>query len=216
MDLMARRRGITASDSGVYVRSGLVLWMDGIDKGTTAGAWTDRVSGHVFTNVNGMESGQNYVGLSADRSQYFVNTTFNVPSGIWNTTLEVVISDYAPAMMVFIAQPKKMCFGIRGTGDQIMTGTGDTNGPVITYTNGSKIFSINGDGAYVDGIPVTISGDGLFAGADSNAYIGRRSTGYYYSGKIYAIRLYSRKLSSAEMLHNQRIDNKRFGLGLTI
>ena len=42
------------------------------------------------------------------------------------------------------------------------------------------------------------------------------ATNWSFKGKIYSIRIYNRQLSAAEMVYNQKIDNKRFNLGLEI
>lgn len=216
MDVMDARRRILAADSGGYVRSGLVLWMDGIDKGTTAGAWTDRAAGHVFTAVNGFEDGSNYVGLNAASSQYFVSASFPTQVEPADGTIEVVASDYGASMLVFMPHASGLCFGFGGTQNQIITGAKPSMGAICYYPNGAKLFSINYSSCLIDGNAVAVSSRGYFAGTDDNTYIGRRGTGFYFSGKIFAIRLYNRKLSSAEMLHNQRIDNRRYHLGLSI
>lgn len=219
MDVMTRRRQILAADNGGYVRSGLVLWMDGIDKGSTAGAWTDRVAGHVFTAVNGFENGANYVGLSASSSQYLRNASFISPATL-SGTIEVVITDYDAKSLIFMPKDNvELAFGITTAGDKIICSTrGNTK--TINITFGSKIFSIcNETLAIVDGNIATFSSGDAWGAADSNYnYIGRRnsSNNYQATAKIHAIRIYDRLLTQKEMLHNQHIDNKRYNLGLSI
>ena len=44
-----------------------------------------------------------------------------------------------------------------------------------------------------------------------------QSAHYYYSGvEVYAIRIHRGFLTAAQMLANQKIDNERYGLGLTL
>jgi hypothetical protein len=56
----------------------------------------------------------------------------------------------------------------------------------------------------------------MFSGADDYIYLGKRSAGNYFKGIIHSIRIHNRILSEEEILYNQRIDNKRFNLGLDI
>lgn len=54
---------------------------------------------------------------------------------------------------------------------------------------------------------------------NSNFNIGYNNLDYgrfFFTGKIYAIRIYSKLLTQAEMINNQRVDNTRFNLGLSI
>lgn len=217
MDVMARRREILAANNGGYVRSGLILWMDGIDKGPTAGAWTDKAAGHVFTSVNGFTDGENYVGLNASASQYLRNQSFQPPDGT-KCTIEVAMSDYQTRTLVFM--PVKLgyiAFGVYGSNDTIISAA-ETGISTVSFTPGAKVFSIvNNVRAIVDGKAAQFGSTNAWGGADQNYNnIGRRSTGNYFTGKLYSIRIYNRHLTQAEILRNQRIDNKRFGLGLSI
>lgn len=37
-----------------YIADGLVLWLDGIDKGDVPNCWIDKIAGHIFTASNGV------------------------------------------------------------------------------------------------------------------------------------------------------------------
>lgn len=216
---MARRRDILAAENGGYVRSGLVLWMDGIDKGSTAGVWTDKAAGHVFESVNGFTNGENYVGLSAASSQYLRNASFTSPESHAGT-IEVVISDYDAKSLIFMPKDyTEMAFGITSTGNKIITST-YAGIKTINITFGAKIFSVCNDVlAIVDGTAATFNSGDAWGSVDENYnYIGRRnsSNNYQATAKIHAIRIYDRFLTRSEILRNQRIDNKRFHLGLSI
>ena len=216
---MMRRREIIAADGVGYIRDGLVLWLDGIDKGPTAGAWTDKAAGHVFESINGFENGPNYVGVSAASSQYLRNASFTSPATL-NGTIEVVITDYESKSLIFMPKANvELAFGITTAGDKIICSTrGGTK--TINITFGAKVFSIcNETLAIVDGAAATFSTGDAWGSADNNYnYIGRRnsSNNYQATAKIHAIRMYDRLLTQAEMLHNQRIDNKRYNIGIII
>ncbi len=85
---------------------------------------------------------------------------------------------------------------------------------------GAKVFSIcNNVRAIVDGVNATFGSNEAWGSMDATySYIGRRnaSSNYQATAKIHAIRIYNRHLSEAEILHNQRIDNVRYKLGLLI
>ena len=226
MDLMSVRRGLLSSDG--YIKNGLVLWMDGIDKGSTSGAWTDRAAGHVFTSVNGFADGSNYVGLNAASLQYLYNSTFTAPSQL-DGTVEGVITDFARGSMFFFPKTNgQIAFSTSGSADKITWGVGSTSNMMrpVPYDSSSKIFSFTSDEnkdtiAVVNGVYEVINYDSSYWGMTDNTYnyIGKRNYSanpLYATAKIYAIRIYNRHLIPDEMLHNQRIDNKRFKLGLNI
>lgn len=217
MDVMMRRREIIAADGVGYIRDGLVLWMDGINKGTVSGAWVDRTAGHVFESINGFTNGANYVGLSRSSSQYFRNATFTGPAEKEPTTIEVAISDYLGSSMAFMPRGTSVAFGVMSSAKGAIWTSHDWATYAINFPAGSKLFSINSDTVIVDGNKITSFGASeWWTGEDSYNYIGRRSTGTYFDGKIYSIRIYNRILSQAEMLHNQRIDIKRYNIGIII
>ena len=231
-DILETRKRISSYNIGDYIKDGLILWMDGIDKGDISGAWIDKVAGHVFTSINGMTVGSNYIALSRSNSQMLENATFNGVN-YRDGTIEVVISDYDPYAAIAFAPSveRGLCFGF-GTSGSVIYGISVVNDGnymnhvMITNPNHSgKIFSINYENAIVDGERPEYTENVSYFGQDYPAYnhIGGRIYTYssgtspnYFDGKIYAIRVYDRKLSLAEMLHNQRIDNRRFKLGLNI
>lgn len=231
-DILATRKMAAAFNIGDYVKDGLILWMDGIDKGNVSGAWVDKIAGHVFSNINGMTVGSNYIALSRSNGQMLENDTFdgvNYRDG----TIEVVISDYDPYAAIAFAPSvqRGLCFGFGTSGSVIygisVVNDGDyMNHVMVTNPNRSgKIFSINYENAIVDGEIPEYTENVSYFGQDYPAYnhIGGRVYTYssgtspnYFDGKIHAIRVYNRKLSLAEMRHNQRIDNRRFNLGLSL
>ena len=212
-------KAAAASRQETYIKDGLVLWLDGIDKGGTPGAWVDKAAGYVFEAVNGFEDGADYVGLNAASTQYLKSASFSTPD-CFVGTIEVVITDYAAKSIIFM--PKRnsqLAFGITTAGDGIIC---STNGDMktVNITSGAKIFSVcNNARAIIDGTAATFGSNNAWGGADNNyCYIGCRNTAnpYYATAKIHAIRMYDRFLTEDEILHNQRVDNARFNLGLTI
>lgn len=216
--MMGIRRGILSAGYGSYIKDGLVLWMDGAEKGNTAGAWVDRANGHVFTSVNGFTNGADYVGLDKTLNQYLRCSTFEGPSST-DGTIEIVITDYTPQSIIFMPiRSDKMAFGISTNGATAICTTSRLK--TVSIHSGAKVFSVcNNVRAVVDGTPTIFGSNDAWAYFDTTyAYIGRRNTSsnYQATAKIHAIRIYNRHLSEAEILHNQRIDNIRYKLGLSI
>lgn len=216
--MMSIRRGILSAGYGSYIKDGLALWMDGAEKGNTAGAWVDRANGHVFTSVNGFTNGADYVGLDGALNQYLRCSTYEGEDADTGT-IEIVITDYTPRSIIFMPMRNTLlAFGLTTNGDRIICAT--KNVKMVNIQSGAKVFSIcNNVRAIVDGANATFGSNEAWGSMDATySYIGRRnaSSSYQATAKIHAIRIYNRHLSEAEILHNQRIDNVRYKLGLSI
>lgn len=198
-----------------YIADGLVLQMDGINKGAVTGSWVDQVSGVQFDGVNSPTFGTDYVQCSS--SSYLQNTSYNPPTGD-EKTIEVALSDFSMStMVVFMGNAANAStFGLYGTKGAMWSNYHDK--PVVLTPNGLKTCSITEGLCYVDGAVGTFdtTDNRHYSGGNSTNFIGKRSSGSNFTGKIHAIRIYNRKLSANEMLINQRVDNTRFNLGLTI
>ena len=198
-----------------YITDGLVLWLDGIDKGNVQGEWIDKISGYIFTATNSVVFGSNYVETGADA--YLTNNTFTSPRDV-ESTIEVVAerAKSGNSELVYMSKVNGISFGfLNGAGTGVIFSTA-SNQRWTRTSDGDIIFSLNRDRIIINGKDTEIVGYSYWGGADSNNYIGKRSTGAPYSGKIYAIRIYDRILPADEILNNQRVDNKRYNLGLRI
>ena len=202
-----------------YIQDGLVFRLDGIDKGATDGTWVDLVDGVVFTN---------YSATSLDDGWAFDGSTTYLTSSASNNflgqnedfTVEVCI---VPARIV--------------GKEPVFVFSQSVNNGVLFFISGSAVTFLQKRNTYpitrVAGSPLCVSLNltlGMINGVnksknsgtdfwENNApYIGRRvgGNGGYFQGKIHAIRIYNKRLTEAEMLNNQRLDNTRFNLGLTI
>jgi hypothetical protein len=195
---------------------GLVLWMDGINKGNVTGAWVDQIAGHVFRGVNNPEFGSDYIATDAVGNSYLTNTSLP-PYRSENATIEIALSDHDDStQLVFMppTAPGGVALGLYESARIIWAS--DTRRPMVIASD-VKTASVNNSNAMVNGISAANAGTEIWVGGTSGtSYIGRRATGNPYTGKIHAIRIYNRILTPEEMLFNQRIDNKRFSLGLTI
>ena len=221
MELMKRRRELMIQQEQKYIQNGLVLWLDGIDKGNTAGAWTDKVAGHVFeAGESGFTNGANYAGFDATLSQYMQNSTYDPVDGD-DSTIEIVATDFTMAQTKLIFMPKGRPSGgaTAAAGiyqDSVIWAVGAQQSKAY-LPNGFKVLSISKDRAICNGESVSWGTADVWGSVSSTySFIAKRQSGNFFTGKIHSIRIYSRKLTADEMLHNQRIDNKRFNLGLSI
>ena len=77
---------------------------------------------------------------------------------------------------------------------------------VCTYNGSSKIM-------YVNGIQVaSVAASGALPTGQTDQYIGRHSSGYFFNGRIAESRVYNIALSAAQVLQNYNATKGRFGL----
>lgn len=201
-----------------YIQDGLIFQLDGINKGTNEGAWTDLVGGHIYTNYGAtvLENGWRL------NNKSLRSTDCNFLPANSNQTVEIV---FKPTVN---SGPQAVWMQ---NGNQDMT----TN-TVLLFWNGTAVTFLQHNKTYT--IPLTVNAYhcislnltlGLVNGVKKNpntnndywnnttdySVIGCRNGGAaYFKGDIFAIRVYDRRLTEDEMLHNQQVDNIRFNLGL--
>lgn len=222
----------------------LLLHLDGFVKGETADAWTDLIDDLVFPN-HGATAEEKGWDLNGQSSWLGYDTaSYNLPFSMENCTIEVCFYDKAinqgtgvPGSTAFLCS-----FGAQtGTGSNQENGVyvnlcDSSNTKYINgcYLDGSKnvyadslvdavaanTLSINKSNALHNGQALSSLGTNHWGNVKGGRIIGvqNHTNGKqnYFNGKIYAIRVYNRILTPAEMLHNQHVDNVRFGLGLTL
>lgn len=200
-------------DPSEYVQSGLVMHLDGIDKGQTSGRWESLVGSTYYTLTSASTSETKSVLMNGEGCITATNGTNTSSAG----TIEVCAHYFTSGSGIIIhgAATNRLCFTVASNGYSFFnSGASNTWGvtkvPLFTC-------SMNGSRCMINGI----TGGTLITNTWGNVSdtIGGRGSGtnrYYANVRIYSIRKYNRVLTEQEMLHNQRIDNKRFGLGLTI
>lgn len=220
MDLMMNRRRMMMSEreASEYIKDGLVLWLDGIDKGADDGSWVDLVAGHVFTKQGSgeMTYADSYLHTNNWGKAYFINTSFTPPEAI-EGTFEAVVSSITG--LVFVGKSPTSSFFARNRNSILWTS--EKNYDSASWGNDS--FSINAERGYRNGALLsaassTTNWPTAYADGTTNS-IGRFPKVSYYNGgamNLYCIRIYNRKLTEAEMRNNLKIDNVRFNLGLTL
>jgi len=194
-----------------YITDGLVLHLDAIDRGTTdTDKWIDLVGNKIFTLYD-CTIGTNYVQFNGSSSYGSLSSTWYYS----DATIEVVA----------IAEGTGFAYCERGGG--MMARITPSTQFVFRYNTASGRItasgvcnSANSIAAVVDGVDKTslITGSDYSGNNQNVVTIGKRqhSTAGFFKGKIYSIREYSRKLTKAEMLQNQKVDNIRFNLGLSL
>lgn len=212
--------------------SGLVFWLDGIDKGPNSGNWTDLIGGHVFSVPSGsttptsIDNGWAFDSSSnsgANGTQVFKCTdTLNMKMTN-NYTIEITFKCNKANTWCIFNQPaaNDICFGVSANGIKYIIQNGN---PSVNYlrTNAAEgiiTISLNLTRCYANGTNVSSNTTGKFSLTGGGVLIGAYKIGsgnWPFYGDIYSIRIYNRALSAAEMVYNQRIDNKRFNLGLEI
>lgn len=209
--------GPDPGDLSRYVSNGLVLHLDGIEKGNTSGLWESLVGNAYYTL--GEASTEETKSILMSGSGVILGT--NVPAVAYREgTIECVyeylssgagIVVYAATNgIAFIKMETAACFGVASS----------INKWLCSSMPSSGVASINADRLFVNGANIGTSktGEGWSYGA-ATCPIGGRTAGtnrYYSNVRIYSIRIYNRLLTEAEMLKNQKVDNARFELGLNI
>lgn len=199
-----------------YIQDGLVFQLDGINKGNDSTKWIDLIGGNYFTLNDHSILHDDCIEM--DGAGYINSNFSHLGVLATNGTIEVCFNNYKNNGVLFI-QTKSTELGL------LIWSSGFAYKPVGINKNEYKInplgifsASMSESLAVVNGNIITNRANNNWNQNSSRSTIGGRNIGtaYYYKGKIYAIRIYNRKLTEDEMRYNQKLDNKRFKLGLTI
>lgn len=213
MITLNRRRVMEAKKQAKeYIQNGLVFWLDGIDKGDNAGYWTEKINGLQFP-VNGGNITQETDGFTfEDGSDCHVASTLDFPFATHH--IECVCTVNAKSQIVFMSQGTDNVMVSMWGNYMIMATT--TAQPSINVRNLTKdmVYSLsyNTSAQYVNGVSGYGSTSNRLGRVAGTIYLGRRSSGNYYTGKICSIRIYNRFLTDEEIQNNYQVDKQRFGL----
>lgn len=213
MLIIRRTMMVPQNDVRRYVQDGLVLHMDGIEKGQTPNAWTSLVGGHVFTESGGVVFNDDNLQFSG--SQRLANTSLTVPS-MDIGTIEVVIDavDIHAFETIFSSiVSNRLAFGLYTSGIRWAT----SSKPTYLVSDNASSVSVSNVRCVANSVILSSGTNGwvVNTGASENLIGCRYNNGYerYFNGKIHAIRIYNRQLTENEVLNNQRVDMARFGIG---
>lgn len=214
---------ITASEF-TYISDGLVLHLDGKNRGGTSGIWQDIAGSNNFT-LNDVTEGDDGVTFKGVATSYGDGSAVDV--GCDAGTIEVVIDALSLANgAAVLANPRLKGIAFVGWDyngsvgyvmQTIRSASDEYNGAMFLPTNkGAGAFSINVDAALVDGVQVTPTNSAISWSStqitSGHSRLGWLRSDKLFNGTIKSIRVYNRKLTATEMLANYNIDKKRFNL----
>ncbi len=206
---------ITISDDSKYnnmgyIKNGLIFHLDGINKGPNEGAWTDLINGVKFTPTdNRVVFGGNYVSgnlisdvallcpISSSTIEISYHYDGNVVTGLFLNT------GRGDNVAIGITQSNLVIPSHNSTYGKVWR-TGDCS-------TGDQLLSVNDNLLVHNEVAVTNSACCNYWGLRTNV----AAVGDYAYGQpvqIHSVRIYNRLLSEEEMLYNQNVDVKRFGL----
>lgn len=202
-----------------YVQDGLVLHLDGINKGGTSGRWSSLVGSTYYTlNTHSTEETN---AILMDGAGYITATSpvsVNYKSG----TIEVCAQILGVGAYALVYGPTNtLSFSLGNSGNMFSFGVkspADYNSWALTPQS-LFTMSMNSDRCCLNGASTGEATQEGWGNNLSSYTIGGREYGtnkYYANARIYSIRFYNRKLTESEMLNNQAVDNARFNLGLNI
>lgn len=196
-----------------YITDGLVAHFDGINKGDESTKWKSLVGSHYYTLNANVTVEDNAIVTSGSG---VITGTNRVSVGGKAGTIEVcgenlggsgiLLNGSASGQICFMIMAAGYTFCVNGGSNQWNT----TTQSLFTCSANNNLCVVNG-----------VTG-GTKATNNWSSYsdtIGGRASGsnrYYSKVRIYSIRIYNRLLTEAEMINNQKVDNARFNLGLTI
>jgi len=217
--------GAKKKDNIPYIKDGLVLWLDGIQKGGVVNQWIDQISGYSFDAVNGVIFDENHVRLDASQQQWLENLDFVAPE-YTNATIEIAIEPSEASFSSMLFSPstsRRIALEAYNSGIwRILWATSNqARRARLTMGQAIKTANVNSDFCLVNGEPIQIFDSAEAVGTSQKNTIGARISGngayqLGYTGKIFALRIYDRKLSQIESMANVRADNERFNLGLSV
>ena len=211
-----------------YITDGLVFYLDGIEKGSAQGAWTDLVGGIVFNPyTNGVTFNADNVQFGGSSNKALISSVDGsgiIPSNTAGT-IEVCFNNTSGTTnkcLFYGGVNSGVCFHIGNTTD-IKWSSGNSSTPSIgKHSNQAKTtYSISRDRVIENFSAQTFGSSGYITYKMTKMIVGgsgRSASTIYdvFNGQIYSIRIYNRKLSEAEVLSNQQVDNTRFNLGLAV
>lgn len=201
-----------------YVQSGLILHLDAKVVGNTSNAWTSLVGDYVFTNYGAVFNEDHVYFDGVD--DYLSNTSF-VPPSSGTGTIEIVYEADSEkygstAMTLFAGKTSSgLCYYLSSVAN-VYWSIGATQRMTPRTTSALASVSISNARKYENGTVITNTSSNFLGGLASTNYIGKRSSGNPFKGKIFSIRIYNRQLTEEEVFQNLAEDNTRFNLGLTL
>lgn len=223
--ILSRRRYMGATkgyDENSYIQDGLVFQLDGINKGATDGTWVDLKSNRVFTANNStyIQSDDDGFTFIDGSNAYIAMTCSSALTGSTTWTMEAACSPAAwntsSARALFTSSNRGCGLALNGI-FHWSSGAGKGWSNNILSSQLKKVtLSMNADMGILNGEQLTTTRNGEQMTTSGFAVGSCQNKSYNFVGTIHSIRMYNRSLTLEERLHNQKVDNIRFNLGLSI
>lgn len=204
-----------------YVQNGLVFEIEGQDY-NGGSTWVARKSGYSFT-LNGT--------TSKSRKAVNFNKGGAISSSCWSVSHNAGTIEYVAyrkkntntAESLVHTGPSnaiQLCTGSSGLSVTI-SNTSSTSNPAHSFSIPAASISkftcsANMDRCCYNGESRAAVNGYTYARHGTLTIGSRKNNAYWFYGDVYSVRVYNRKLSADEILHNQKIDNHRFGLKIKI
>lgn len=213
-----------------YISDGLVLNLDGSDRGGTSGHWVDKVEGYDFTLGSGATEQSNGVQFDAANewgtcndatllsllpsyTEGTIEIVFTSLSGFSNTLRTLVKPSEAGKIGAAIAtQGTKFCYGVDSSSSELartlVSAVSDPSLHIISANAARLVQNQTVSTAAVT--TANVLPNRLSALAVGGAAVAG-SSDTWAMAVIHSVRIYDRQLSESEMLHNQALDLAKYG-----
>ena len=205
------RRMLMMQQQKSYIKDGLVFQLVGED--ATSTNWIDRIGKKEFILSNC---------TLGNKCVCFNGTNSFGQSGVfgWDadtSTIEIVFkqNNANNYQLMFISPTANtIAFGTTGGKGCLWVSNNPHSYPTITYNDKIKTVSINANLSYYNLNSVSKGGRDYWSNNGSHTYIGCRKEPNqdFFNGNIYQIRIYNRLLTADEIIYNQKIDIKKYGI----
>jgi len=211
--MMMRGAG-NGTDLTDYVQNGLVLHMDGIEKGLTPNDyWDSVVGGHRFENLGATPNKDNY---QFEGDEYMTNSSFSNNAPNYNIGTIEVVAESSGYLRIFRPIIRTgLCFYQVSGG--ILYSCNKGSAPYLIRTQTKASFSVSESIRKENGVNMSTKTSTYLTLSEPTTMncIGKNGSGTF-NGKVFSIRIYNRILNENEVMQNLAVDNIRFGLGLTL
>ena len=224
--MMRRRLLLIDNEPTSYITDGLVLWLDGLNRGNVSGEWHDLIDSTNIVTLTGdyieLSNGIDFTG--SDYGSFSKQLLINSNTGTIEICVEIKSLTNTLLPIVCMGGNFKLGSAVsyntsyNGTQMRYYYSGSGSGGQTYIFNDTFSILtaSANDDLAiankYYEGYLVNSN----FSSYIQKGFAIRGAGNQKFIGIIYAVRMYNRKLSKSEMINNQRMDNKRYNLGLNI
>ena len=210
---MDRRRFLQAAGSSDYVQDGLILHLDGLNRGGNTGEWVNLVDGNIFTldgNYTENDNGVTFASASLYTItiyepvsvQFVINNRNNAFAALFHTnTRDKSIYTLTNGDLLFgVSNSENPGYTVATPHDQIISVSADFNGK-------------NYDDPRINGAPVEkVKNPDRWASLYTGTKFGKYNNAYPFVGDILSIMFYDRQLTEAEKAKNFAVDMRRFNI----